>query len=165
MSGSIKSRATCRGSSSRHWRPHHGGRMEWAFPPTEYQWQLGCIGGGLESSGGKVTACAFVCSHATRFGPVVCLCPTCLGTAEAYTAIWACRVIDYGAEGLRGVEGRYAELLAILSDAQWPTPRWPVYVFLAGAMVCLFTSSFCHLFACCSWHVAEVRPCCSCLHC
>ncbi|BDA50104.1 Heptahelical transmembrane protein 4 [Coccomyxa sp. Obi] len=65
------------------------------------------------------------------------------------------RAIAYGADGLRGLEGRYAELLAVLSDSQWPTPRWPVYVFLAGAMVCLFTSAFCHLFACCSWHVAE----------
>lgn len=38
-------------------------------------------------------------------------------------------------EGLRGAEGRYAELLAILTDSQWPTPRWPVYTFLAGVMV------------------------------
>jgi hypothetical protein len=38
-------------------------------------------------------------------------------------------------EGLRGAEGRYAELLAVLTDSQWPTPRWPVYTFLAGAMV------------------------------
>ncbi|KAK9903599.1 hypothetical protein WJX75_009680 [Coccomyxa subellipsoidea] len=62
------------------------------------------------------------------------------------------RAIAYGVEGLRGAEGRYAELLAVLTDSQWPTPRWPVYTFLAGAMVCLFTSAFCHGFACCSWH-------------
>lgn len=68
-----------------------------------------------------------------------------------------CRVVAYGAEGLRGLEGRYAKLLAILGNGQWPTPRWPVYVFTAGAMVCLFTSSFCHLFGCCSLHFAKVR--------
>lgn len=39
---------------------------------------------------------------------------------------------------------------------QWPTSRWPAYVFLAGAMLCLLTSSICHLFSCCSQHVAKV---------
>ena len=68
------------------------------------------------------------------------------------------RVLAYGSEGLRGLEGRYAQLVAALSDAQWPTPRWPVHVFTAGAMTCLLTSSFCHLFGCCDWHWTKV-PC------
>lgn len=37
---------------------------------------------------------------------------------------------------------------------RWPTARWPVYVFLAGAMVCLLTSTVCHTLGCCSQHVA-----------
>ncbi len=37
---------------------------------------------------------------------------------------------------------------------RWPTARWPVYVFLAGAMICLLTSTVCHTLGCCSEHVA-----------
>lgn len=33
--------------------------------------------------------------------------------------------------------------------------RWPVYVYMVGAMVCLLVSSVCHLFACCSRHAAK----------
>jgi adiponectin receptor len=39
---------------------------------------------------------------------------------------------------------------------QWPVPRWPVYVYFAGAMVCLLTSSTCHLLGCCKQHIAEM---------
>lgn len=39
---------------------------------------------------------------------------------------------------------------------QWPVPRWPVYVYFAGAMVCLLTSSVCHLLGCCKQHIAEM---------
>ena len=67
-----------------------------------------------------------------------------------------CRVVAYGSDGLRGLEGKYARLVAALSDAQWPTQRWPVHVFTAGAMTCLLTSSFCHLFGCCDWHWTKV---------
>ncbi|KAG2496970.1 hypothetical protein HYH03_004976 [Edaphochlamys debaryana] len=38
----------------------------------------------------------------------------------------------------------------------WPVPRWPVYVFLAGAMTCLLLSATCHLFGCCSKHIAAI---------
>ena len=68
----------------------------------------------------------------------------------------SCRVAAYGSDGLRGLEGKYARLVAALSDAQWPTQRWPVHVFTAGAMTCLLTSSFCHLFGCCDWHWTKV---------
>lgn len=39
---------------------------------------------------------------------------------------------------------------------QWPTPRWPVYVYFAGACVCLLTSGVCHLLGCCQRHIAEM---------
>lgn len=38
----------------------------------------------------------------------------------------------------------------------WPVPRWPVYVYFAGAMVCLLTSSVCHLLGCCQKHITEM---------
>lgn len=69
---------------------------------------------------------------------------------------YASRVLAYGSDGLKGVEHRYARLAASLVGAEWPTRRWPIHVFTAGAMTCLFTSSFCHLFGCCSWHFAQV---------
>ena len=31
----------------------------------------------------------------------------------------------------------------------WPTPRWAMYTFCVGAMICLLCSGICHLFACC----------------
>jgi hypothetical protein len=36
----------------------------------------------------------------------------------------------------------------------WPVPRWPLYVFMAGALACLFLSALCHLVACCSQHMS-----------
>ena len=47
-------------------------------------------------------------------------------------------------------------MAAALLDVQWPTARWPVYVFLAGAMACLLTSATCHLLACCSFEAGPV---------
>jgi Haemolysin-III related len=44
-----------------------------------------------------------------------------------------------------------AQVAAALLGVQWPTARWPVFVFLAGAMACLLTSATCHLLACCSF--------------
>ncbi|KAG2428951.1 hypothetical protein HXX76_011195 [Chlamydomonas incerta] len=44
-----------------------------------------------------------------------------------------------------------------LSDViQWPVPRWPVYVFMSGAMTCLFLSAACHLFGCCAQHITQL---------
>ncbi|TYG87695.1 hypothetical protein ES288_A13G236300v1 [Gossypium darwinii] len=34
-----------------------------------------------------------------------------------------------------------------------PVTRWPFYVFLAGSMFCLLSSSICHLFSCHSHHL------------
>lgn len=43
-----------------------------------------------------------------------------------------------------------AKLTSVITPLlQWPTVRWPVYVYMAGAMICLLTSSVCHLFGCC----------------
>lgn len=39
---------------------------------------------------------------------------------------------------------------------QWPVPRWPVFVYFAGACVCLLTSGVCHLLGCCQRHIAEM---------
>ncbi len=46
-----------------------------------------------------------------------------------------------------------AQVAAALLGVEWPTPRWPLYVFLAGAMACLLTSATCHLLAACSSEV------------
>jgi Haemolysin-III related len=58
-----------------------------------------------------------------------------------------------------------AQVAAALLGVQWPTARWPVYVFLAGAMACLLTSATCHLLACCSFEAgpaaAQLKPSCS----
>lgn len=39
---------------------------------------------------------------------------------------------------------------------QWPVQRWPVYLYMACTMICLLTSSLCHLFGCCSRHTIAV---------
>lgn len=68
----------------------------------------------------------------------------------------ACRVLDAGWEGLRGLEGRAAATAASLLGAQWPTQRWPIHVFTGGAITCMLTSSVCHLLGCCSFHISQV---------
>ncbi|PNH08040.1 ADIPOR-like receptor [Tetrabaena socialis] len=61
-------------------------------------------------------------------------------------------------DNLQHAKGRLNGLIQeALSDVLlWPVPRWPVYVFLAGAMTCLLLSAVCHLFGCCSQHVARL---------
>lgn len=53
-----------------------------------------------------------------------------------------------------GATGRLATSLPRV--VQWPAPRWPVYVYMAGTMICLLASSICHLLGCCSQHVSQV---------
>ena len=48
------------------------------------------------------------------------------------------------------------QALASYAEVEWPARRWPVYVFLAGAMLCLLTSSICHLLGCCAQHINKV---------
>ena len=57
-------------------------------------------------------------------------------------------------QDLHHLESLVYESLTSLVDVTWPVHRWPIHVFTIGAMVCLLTSSICHLFGCCSKHVA-----------
>jgi adiponectin receptor len=57
-------------------------------------------------------------------------------------------------EDLHHLESFVYESLTSLVDVTWPVHRWPIHVFTTGAMVCLLTSSMCHLFGCCSKHIA-----------
>jgi hypothetical protein len=34
----------------------------------------------------------------------------------------------------------------VVKSVQWPVARWPLYLYMAGAMTCLLTSAVCHLF-------------------
>eukprot|EP00201_Polytomella_parva_P020082 CAMPEP_0175039790 /NCGR_PEP_ID=MMETSP0052_2-20121109/837_1 /TAXON_ID=51329 ORGANISM="Polytomella parva, Strain SAG 63-3" /NCGR_SAMPLE_ID=MMETSP0052_2 /ASSEMBLY_ACC=CAM_ASM_000194 /LENGTH=456 /DNA_ID=CAMNT_0016301797 /DNA_START=445 /DNA_END=1815 /DNA_ORIENTATION=+ len=42
------------------------------------------------------------------------------------------------------------------ASRHWPVEKWPIYVFLMGVMICLLTSSICHLFGCCQAHIALI---------
>ncbi len=72
--------------------------------------------------------------------------------AELSSKISSLRMINQ--EELRHLESIVYESLTSLVDVTWPVHRWPLHVFTTGAMICLFTSSMCHLFGCCSKHVA-----------
>lgn len=61
--------------------------------------------------------------------------------------------VQYGRDSLTDLPPRAQRVAAALLDLQWPTARWPLYVFLAGAMTCLLTSATCHLLSCCSIEV------------
>lgn len=63
------------------------------------------------------------------------------------------------------VAGRYNRISAGLNAqlqqqlsavVQWPMPRWPVYVYIAGACICLLTSCVCHLLGCCQRHISQM---------
>ncbi|KAK9820403.1 hypothetical protein WJX72_009994 [[Myrmecia] bisecta] len=66
------------------------------------------------------------------------------------------RLVEYGRSNLVGLEGRAAAAVASTLDLEWPVKRWPVYVFTAGAMICLATSSVCHLLGCCALHITQM---------
>ena len=55
------------------------------------------------------------------------------------------------------LEAAVQRAVAAALDARWPVRRWPVYVFTAGAMVCMLTSAVCHLFGCCAAHIRWAR--------
>lgn len=58
-------------------------------------------------------------------------------------------------EGATGAAALDAWLHAVVSKSvMWPVPRWPLYVFMAGAMFCLLASATCHLLGCCNRHIA-----------
>ncbi|PSC75369.1 Heptahelical 4 isoform 2 [Micractinium conductrix] len=57
---------------------------------------------------------------------------------------------------ISNLESAVQSALATALEAKWPVSRWPIYVFTAGAMICLLTSAVCHLFGCCAAHVTAV---------
>ena len=65
---------------------------------------------------------------------------------------------SFGSEAVRDIEAAFHRALAstLDPDSKWPVSRWPMYVFTAGAMICLLTSSVCHVFGCCAAHIASV---------
>lgn len=63
-------------------------------------------------------------------------------------------VSNYSHQALHDAEIAVYRSLCSLIDVTWPVHRWPMYIFTTGAMICLLTSSVCHLFGCCSAHVA-----------
>ena len=58
-----------------------------------------------------------------------------------------CRLLQHKGANLRGLETAISHRLASVVDLQWPSKRWPIHVFTAGAMTCLATSTVCHLFS------------------
>lgn len=57
------------------------------------------------------------------------------------------RLLQHKGANLRGLETAISHRLAAVVDLQWPSKRWPIHVFTAGAMTCLATSTVCHLFS------------------
>lgn len=70
---------------------------------------------------------------------------------EVEDKIWAA-----GKGAVVDAEAAVARALAALLNSEWPATRWPVHVFTAGAMLCMLTSSVCHLFGCCAPHVSSM---------
>ncbi|KAJ6731874.1 ADIPOR/PROGESTIN RECEPTOR-RELATED [Salix purpurea] len=44
--------------------------------------------------------------------------------------------------------GRNSSMKMDVSSLGMPATRWPFYIFLGGSMICLLSSSICHLFCC-----------------
>ncbi|KAG1675582.1 hypothetical protein FOA52_014170 [Chlamydomonas sp. UWO 241] len=64
-----------------------------------------------------------------------------------------------GVHSIKDAVGHLAPLelhTAVSGMLCWPTPRWPTYVYMAGAMTCLLTSSVCHLLGCCQKHISQL---------
>ena len=59
---------------------------------------------------------------------------------------------------MKMLETAISQGLASVVDLQWPSRRWPIHVFTAGAMVCLATSTICHLFGSVGPRQAQVAP-------
>ena len=89
-------------------------------------------------------------SHMQEYGKSEVLPYLNAGTADE------ARLVSYGGSGHPGLELRVFKTAAALLEVAWPVQRWPVYVFTAGAMLCLLTSTVCHLFGCCARHVSQV---------
>jgi adiponectin receptor len=81
-----------------------------------------------------------------------------IGSGLGHTADAVQHYLQQHAPGLsHKLEALQALLQSQLGGVvQWPVPRWPVYVYFAGAMVCLLTSCVCHLLGCCQKHISEM---------
>lgn len=64
----------------------------------------------------------------------------------------ACKVLG-PAPALQAAKGG-----AVVLQVPWPTRRWPMHVFTAGACTCLFLSSFCHLLGSYQFRNTQVLP-------
>lgn len=69
-----------------------------------------------------------------------------------------CRLLQHKTRNLKGLEAAISHGLTSVVDLEWPSARWPIHVFTAGAMVCLATSTFCHLFSASGHKIAKVSP-------
>jgi len=57
------------------------------------------------------------------------------------------------------VHALHAQLVSTPENVEMPhepAPRWPMYVFMAGACICLLFSSTCHTLACCGARVSSI---------
>ena len=66
------------------------------------------------------------------------------------------RLMEHKSKNMKTLETAISQGLASVVDLQWPSRRWPIHVFTAGAMVCLATSTLCHLFGSMSYKRAQV---------
>ena len=64
--------------------------------------------------------------------------------------------MEHKSKNMKTLETAISQGLASVVDLQWPSRRWPIHVFTAGAMVCLATSTLCHLFGSMSYKRAQV---------
>jgi adiponectin receptor len=79
-----------------------------------------------------------------------------LHKVQAGLSIQVHRLQDELSREGHAIHHAYQEAMAQLKKdlIQWPNERWPMLVFMAGAMTCLLFSSICHLLGCCQKHVA-----------
>jgi len=67
-------------------------------------------------------------------------------------------LVEHKSKNVRILETAISQGLASVVDLQWPSKRWPIHVFTAGAMLCLATSTVCHLFSSFGYKNAQVLP-------
>ncbi len=122
-------------------------------------WGAGLGGGGVQDSSSRSRD-----SSSSR----TCLLPFSISRIHPTLSppTWQAADLVHSAEHLQSsISGRYHRVSAALNEqlqqqlsstVQWPMPRWPVYVYFAGACVCLLTSCVCHLLGCCQRHISQI---------
>lgn len=66
------------------------------------------------------------------------------------------RLANFSSDAVHDIDTMVHRALASILNVTWPVSRWPMHVFTTGAMICLLTSSLCHLFGCCSAHISAI---------